>query len=277
MNENLRDKIKVYFQPAFLICAVVLAAAGAGMSTTIASLGVYLKKEPIQLRKSLDLLDEEGLSHYAITPQNKLKITNTDILKALGTQDYIHWIIEDNDVPVNSSVRKFSLFITYYPTPDKVPHVPEECYAGSGFQQISSTSVILHIDGWHFQPDDFNQDGNDKLIPSHPHASLEDATHRKISAQYLVFGDLNSEQWLSKGDFPVLYFFRVNGEYALGREDVRRAFLKNLYRKSSYFSKIELAFNQIAPAPNKDETIKAAQSLMNVILPLLEQKYWPQW
>jgi hypothetical protein len=250
MNESLRDKIKIYFQPAFLICAVVLAAAGAGMSTTIASLGVYLKKEPIQLRKSLDLLDEEGLSHYAITPQNKLKITNPDILKALGTQDYIHWIIEDNDAPVNSAVRRFSLFITYYPTPDKVPHVPEECYAGSGFQQISSTSVALHI-------------AND--------------AERKISVQYLVFGDSNSEQWLSMGDFPVLYFFRVNGEYASGREDVRRAFLKNLYRKSSYFSKIELAFNQTAPAPNKDETIKAAQSLMNVILPLLEQKYWPQW
>lgn len=250
MSFGKSEKIQAYFQPAFLICALVLAIAGAGMSAAIESLGLYLKKEPIPLRKSLDRLDEKGLSHYTVASQNKLKITNPDILKALGTQDYIQWIIEDNNALVNSAVRKFSLFITYYPSPDKVPHVPEECYTGSGFQQFSSSNVALIIDG---------------------------NTKRKISAQYLVFGDSNSEQWLDNRNFPVLYFFRVNGEYASGREDVRRALNKNFYRKSSYFSKIELAFNQTAPAPNKDETIQAAQSLLNEILPLLEQEYWPQW
>ena len=69
-NENT----KKYFQPAFLICVTILVVAGAGMSITIKSLGLYLKKEPLPLKKSLDLLDEYGLSHYIIEPHNKHKI-----------------------------------------------------------------------------------------------------------------------------------------------------------------------------------------------------------
>ncbi len=250
MIESSRDKIKVYFQPAFLICAAVLAVAGAGMSAAIERLGLYLQKEPIPLRKSLDLLDENGISPYTVEPQNKLKIENREIVKELGTQDYIQWIIEDGNAPINSPVRKCLLFITYYSSPDKVPHVPEECYAGGGFQRVTKTGVTLHIGK---------------------------KSQKSIPAQYLVFGSEKSDIWVNQGTFPVLYFFRVNGEYAGSREEARIALNKNLFRKSSYFSKIELAFNQSAPAPDKEETIRACESLLNVILPILEKECWPEW
>lgn len=250
MNKDIRDKMKSYFQPAFLICAAVLAVAGIGMSAGMESLGLYLKKEPLPLRKSLDLLDEDGLFPYFVKPQNKLKIENEEIVKELGTQDYIQWIVEDTNAPIDSPVRKCFLFITYYPSPDKVPHVPEECYAGAGFQRIEGTSVKLKI----------GKTGE-----------------MQISAQYLVFGNKSNDILINQGDFPVLYFFRVNGKYAGSREEARIALNKNLLRKSSYFSKIELAFNQSAEAPDKEETIRASKSLLNVILPLLEKEYWPEW
>ena len=78
MSEENIHQNKWYFQPAFLICAAVLAIAGAGMSAAIEGFGVFLKKEPIYLRQSLDLLDENGLSHYSVEPQNKLKIENNE-------------------------------------------------------------------------------------------------------------------------------------------------------------------------------------------------------
>ena len=112
MNDKKSEKIKKYFNPAFLICAAVLAIFGAGMSTAVKSAGVYLKKEPIHLKKSLDLLDENGLFPYTVEPQNKLKIENHEIVNELGTEDYILWILEDSSVPVNSPVRKCFLFIT---------------------------------------------------------------------------------------------------------------------------------------------------------------------
>ncbi len=250
MNENKTNIIKCYFQPAFLICAAVLAITGAGMSIAIESIGVYLKKEPIQLRKSLDLLDENGMLNYFVEPQNKMKIENKEIVKELGTQDYIQWIIENRDVPMDSPIRKCFVFITYYASPDKIPHVPEECYTGGGYQKISSSNVTLNV-------------------------GINDTA--KISAQYLVFGNDNSGILLNQGKFPVLYFFRVNGEYAGSREDARRALNKNLFRKSSYFSKVEIAFNQSMPSPDKEETTKAIESLLNVILPILEEECWPEW
>ena len=250
MIENKQNTIKYYLQPAFLICAAVLAIAGAGMSIAIESLGVYLKKEPIQLRKSLDLLDENGLSHYSVEPGNKIKIANKEIVKELGTEDYIQWIIEDKNAAIESPVRKCFLFITYYSSPDRIPHVPEECYTGGGFQKISSSDVTLNI---------------------------ENSDMSKISAQYLVFGNENDNILLNQVKYPVLYFFRVNGEYAGSREQARRALNKNLFRKSSYFSKIEIAFNQSVAAPGKEETIKATESLLDVILPVLEKECWPEW
>jgi hypothetical protein len=247
---DTKDNIRIYLQPAFLICIVVLAAAGAGMSTAIDRLGLYLKKEPIPLRKSLDLLDENGLAPYQVESNNKFKIENEEIIQALGTKEYIQWILEDTDAEVNSPVKKCLLFITYYDHPDRVPHVPEECYVGSGFQRLAKDSVILKINN---------------------HTGFE----REIPAKYLVFGSPNANIWRNNGKFPVLYFFRINQEYAGSREEARIALNKNLFSKFSYFSKVELAFNQAAIQPSKAEVIAASEKLLSVILPILEDEHWP--
>ena len=53
-NEEKRSGLRAYFEPAFLICAAVLAIAGGGMSFAIKKFGVYLEKEPCPLKKSLE-------------------------------------------------------------------------------------------------------------------------------------------------------------------------------------------------------------------------------
>ena len=244
------SKLKtVYLQPAFLICALVLAIAGSGMSIAIKSFGVYLKKEPLPLKKSLDLLSEEALAPYKVV--SKKKIENEDILKELGTQDYIQWVLEDPEVAADSPVRKYLLFITYYQLPDRVPHVPEECYTGGGYQKLASDSVTFEINRAGFR--------------------------KNIQGSYLVFGSTKSNFWRGGQKFPVLYFFRVNGEYAGSREDARIALNKNLFRKFSYFCKVELVFNQKLAAPGKEESLAAGQKLLSVILPVLETEHWPDW
>jgi len=247
---DARYNIRAYLQPAFLICVAVLAIAGGGMSVAIKSFGVYLKKEPLPLKKSLDLLDEEDLASYKII--SKSKIENEEIVKALGTEDYIRWILEDTDAAANSAVKKCMLFITYYRLPDRVPHVPEECYVGSGFQRLASDSVTLEI--------------NDN-------AGFE----KKVRGRYLVFGSTKSNSWLSSEQFPVLYLFRVNGEYAGSREEARIALNKNLFHKSSYFSKVEMIFNVSSVAPSREQAVTASEKLLAVILPILEGEHWPDW
>ncbi|MBW7989585.1 MAG: hypothetical protein FVQ84_06155 [Planctomycetes bacterium] len=247
---DIRNNIRVYFQPAFLICVAVLTTAGAGMSIAVKGFGVYLKKEPLPLKKSFDFLDESDLASYRVI--SKIKIENEEIITALGTEDYIQWILEDTEAADNSAAEKFMLFITYYQLPDRVPHVPEECYAGGGFQKLASDSVTLEINN---------------------NAGFE----RKFRGKHLVFGNTKANLWQRGEKFPVLYLFKVNGEYAASREEARIALNKNLFRKFSYFCKIELVFNQTLIPPNKEQAIKAGEKLLAVILPVLETKHWPDW
>ena len=244
-------KIRVYVQPAFLICVLVLAAGGAGMSMTMKRLGVVLEKEPLPLRKSLDLLDEADLGPYRVVPP-KLKIENKDVLKALGTDDYIQWVLEDSEEPAGSPVKRCLLFITYYRFADRVPHVPEECWTGGGYQKLPSQHITLEIDD---------------------NVSFQ----AKIPAKYIVFGPKRASHWLDRVRIPNVYFFKVNGQYAGSREQARIALNKNLFGRSSYFCKVELVFNRSAAVPGKEAVIRASEKLLAVILPILEREHWPKW
>jgi len=247
--QDAKYDIRIYFQPAFLICVAVLAIAAASMSIATKRFGVYLKKEPLPLKKSLDLLDENQLAPYEVT--SKRKVENKEMLKALGTEDYIQWVLDNTEVATDSAVRRCLLFITYYKLPDRVPHVPEECYTGGGYQRLATDSVTFEI----------NKPGLEK----------------KIQGKYLVFGSTKFDFWQSGGKFPVLYFFKVNGEYAGSRDEARITLNKNLFRKHSYFCKMELVFNQSFVAPSKQQAVTAGEKLLAVILPTLEREHWPDW
>ena len=247
---DTRDDIRVYLQPAFLICVLVLAVAGAGMSVTMKKLGIVFKKEPLPLKKSLEGLDERDLTPYKVVL--KQKIQNPDTLKALGTDDYIQWILEDTEQAADSPVKECLLFVTYYRLPDRVPHVPEECWTGGGYQQLGSEAVTFKIN---------NGEGFDTNVP----------------AKYLVFGPKKTGLWQGGERIPNLYFFKVNGQYAGSREEARIALNKNFFGRESYFCKVELVFNRSSIAPSKEQAVAASEKLLSVILPIFEQDHWPDW
>jgi hypothetical protein len=243
MSDSRYD-IRVFFQPAFLICVAVLVAAEIIRPIVGA---VIPEKEPLPLKKSLDLFDQEQLAPYKVV--SKQKIENEDIVKELGTKEYIQLVLEDTEVVGESPVKSLSLFITYYDHPDRVPHVPEECRAGAGQQQLASDSVTFEIDRGDFK--------------------------RKVPGKYLVFGSKQGGLWASSAKLPVLYFFRVNGVYGGSRDEARIALNKNLFSKHSYFCKVEFAFNQSLAALGKQDAVRAGEKLLAVILPILEAAYWP--
>jgi len=251
MMAHEKTNIRVYTQPAFLICVLVLAAGGVGMSVTTRRLGIILKKEPLPLRKSLELLDEGDLAPYRVVPP-KLKIENEEILKTLGTEDYIQWVLEDTEEAADSAVKRCLLFITYYRLPDRVPHVPEECWTGGGYQKLRAEGIKLEING---------------------NVSFK----ASIPAKYLVFGPKKASLWQSRVRIPNLYFFKVNGQYAGSRQEARMALNKNLFGKYSYFCKVELVFNRSSVAPSKTAAVAASEKLLAVILPVLEENHWPKW
>lgn len=249
-----KSVVKLYIQPAFLICVTVLFISAAGKQVLIDVLGGYLKKEPLPLKKSLDLMDEDSLSPYRVIA--KLKIPYEEVIESLGTEDYIQWILEDTQAPVSSRARKCLLFITYYKLPDMVPHVPEECYVGGGNQLMGSHSFSLEIDKKGFS--------------------------RKIPVKYLLFGSENGNILNVEVEFPVMYFINVDGVYTNSRDEARFVLNKNFFRKYSYFSKVEWKFfnntelnTQIYP--DREEALAKSKRLLAVLLPILEKNLWPDW
>jgi hypothetical protein len=229
-----------------VICVSVLAAAGVGMS--IFGFG-FVRKTFLPLQKSLKELDPNGIAPYELA-LGPLEITNDEILRELGTEEYIQWVLRDTEVAEDSGVGRLMLFITYYGLPDRVPHVPEECYTGGGYERKGSSGVTFRVD-----------DG---------------AGFRKsLPGTCLFFGGARGEPLRRK--FPVLYFFKVNGEYAGDRNDARIALNKALFARCSYFCKIEIVFNQTSAAPNRAEAVAASEKLLGVILPILEREHWPDW
>jgi len=222
------------------------------MSIVVKKFRMHLKKEPFLLKKSLDLLDEKGLPGYKII--EKKKIQNPHVLEELGTKDYIQWILEDIDEPADSPVRNYSLFITYYGLPDRVPHVPEECYAGVGHQRLNAESMILIINNGLFS--------------------------QKIPAKQLVFSRKSQNFWQGETKFSVLYLFNVNGVYANSRQDARLVLNKNIFGRHSYFCKVEWNFfndSNYRTSPKKEQAFEASEKLLSVILPVLEKEHWPEY
>ena len=245
-----RCQLRAYLQPAFLICVAVLGIAGGGMPIATDYLGVVLEKDPCPLKKSLEYLDDKELGPYKVV--DKRRIEDQEIVESLGTEEYIQWVFEDTEAPADSAVRKLMLFITYYPlVVDQVPHVPEACYAGGGYQKLGDEGVVFEID------------------------NSETGFRRKIRGTYLLFGRKGTASWAGLDEFPVLYFFRVNEKYAGGREAARRALGWSIFDNCAYFSKVELAFNQCSSAPSREGAVSAAERLLGVILPVLEREHWP--
>jgi len=245
---------KAYWDPAFLLCAAVLAVAGGGMSVAKKRLSLVLEKEPLPPKKALHLLDERALAPYKVV--SKQEIEYDEVVRVLGTEEYIQWVLEDPNVPVDSPVRYCSLFVTYYDIADRVPHVPDECYMGAGYQRLGNSEPVLF---------DVSGRGVEKIVPG----------------RYVTFAAAERGRWGGNDSFLVFYLFNVNGKYAGSRTDVRIVTNKNLFSRYSYYSKVEWKFfntrlGRVAH-PTKAQAVSASKRLLGVVLPVLEREHWPDW
>lgn len=251
----MKEILKHYAQPAFLICVAVLLIAAGGMSATVSYLGLQFIKKPIPLKKSFDEINEAALAPWKVVDKSKIK--NKDILEQLGTDQYIQWVLEDTSAEPTSPVRCCSLFITYYTgNPDQVPHVPEECYLGGG-------KILTEL------PKELNFD------------VTVNGKQQTVSARWLSIGSKSQDIFQGDSTFGVLYFFKVNGVYAGNRDAARRVMQTNFFSKYSYFSKVEwFFFNRAGAAsvyPSKEQANEASQKFLRILLPILENDHWPDW
>jgi hypothetical protein len=237
------------------------------MSMVKSYLGVRMIKKALPLRRSLDLIDEEALDFYEIV--RKSKIENSDLLEALGTEDYVQWTLRDTKAGKNDPLRYCSLFITYYTgNPDRVPHVPEECFFGGGNQRFGTDDLTFEINIQSGQTEEENGTKKEKKT-------------QKVPVRCLIFGKKSTDMFQDAAKFPVFYTFKVNGVYKGNRTTTRLELMSNITGEYSYFSKIEWQFYNVVLGrriyPEKKDAVMASEKLLDVILPILEENHWPDW
>lgn len=256
-------KTKILLQPAFVVCAAILAVSAASKEVVIRTLGVQLTKLPIPLKAPFDKMDEKKLEPYLV--RNKQKITNRDVLESLGTEEYLQWTLEDSNAPADSPTRFCSLFITYYTgNPDMVPHVPDECYVGGGNQRVGAEEIVV-----------------DSLSYPNQNESIAASLPKSIPMQYVIFSHQEKSGLTPETRFSVQYVFKANGEFCGGRTQTRAVLGKNFFCKYSYFAKIEWKFYGTDYSgivnSDKEQTIEASRKLLSTLIPVLEEDHWPDW
>jgi hypothetical protein len=231
---------------AFVISMLFLAFCAIGFQVGIAKLDVYLIKKPLDLRLSMDEIDETKLAPYRVL--DKQKIESEDVVAELGTTEYIKWVVMDPTVAENDPARVMVVFITYYREPDIVPHVPEVCGRGGGNLIESTKDCVIHV--------------------SNCGAAKDEVPVRVLE---IASPDMNGSYKYG----TVAYFFGVNGGFECNRNMVRLR-VNSLTSQYGYFSKVEIDFAGNAKLKN-DEALKAVEKLMQKFLPVLVAEHWPKW
>lgn len=229
--------------------AVVLLTAGALNGSISRWAGFNRIKQPLDLKAPLSMMSSEALAPYRVA---RRIVHSPEVVSALGTEEYISWVIEDPRVPEGDPLRFGQLDVTYYTGGHYlVPHTPDICRVGGGYQPaMPHENIEIEVPGIGLE---------DGRLP------VRVCTFRKTS----VFE--NHEP-------SVAYTFFCNGEFVETAQGVRlRA--NDPRNRHTFFSKVEISFpgGNGAPAPSREANTEAARELFGVVLPVLMSDHWPDF
>lgn len=246
MTTDATDRRSGQISVPFLLTVVVLLAAF-GVRPLIKGTMASQEKLPVPLRQSLGKLDKDALGPYEFLGRATL---NAAVVESLGTDEYINWGFRDTSVSEsNSPLRQVNLHVTYYTGGrDLVPHTPDQCMKGAGYEPTESANLEIPIE----------------------------SLGQQIPLRVLTF----EKSSIMNNETPtVCYTFSVNGKFACTRNGVRSE-INSFGRRHGYFCKIEVSFGSPGSKPRnptRQETVEATQRFLNRLLPVLLEVHLPNW
>ncbi len=271
----------VLHNPALWATVGVLAVSAVGFGYAIQSLGIMLKKLPIQAEHGVltrDVSSRTASWERARGPGGEPipdQTINAEIEETLGTKNHLTRTYVETHPANTSRPQYLQLHLAYYTGKvDTVPHVPDRCFVGGGMQigKIEGDLPLLIGDaGWKIDgtlPADLR---DYELAPLAPDASGEVRwVHLPRDARHLR---LRTMRFLDAGR-PVYagYLFIANGGHTPSANEVRGlAFdLKNTY---AYYLKVQVTSQT---ARDVDEFIATTSSLVSELLPEIMRTV-PDW
>ena len=269
MSDVVRSELSAIFrQKGFVLALLVIAAAALGLNTTMQSVGLYFKKERVELRKPLDVLPKMMGPWLQVSKDVPLPEEQEH---SLGTKDYITRTYLDTRTMQGFDLTRWSalsdeargraiqlvqqqrpaalvnLHLAYYTgLADTVAHVPERCYVGGGYDPV-----------------------NPQVMRLEPFRNVP-GRNANLNVKYTEFVDRAQSQPRRQN---VAYFFQVNGAYEHDSIGGVRVRLQNIREKFGYYCKVEM----LAHVNDDAELARRTMSdLMQHALPEIE-KCLPDW
>jgi hypothetical protein len=244
----------------FYVCVAILFLAAGSMQLAAGVMKTYFRKAALPLKRPLDALNQAKLLPEYAPHRIQPKLLGPEELLNLGTEEYLQWNLRELARDPSDPTAVARLFITYHTGgPGLVPHNPKECLAAGGMTLKNETLIQMSVPG----PDGVEQ--------TFPVSVLEFELPQRRAA---------SGQSGSSGQprLVVAYFFYVNGRYVTTRTSVRRA-VSNLWDRYSYYSKIEVSFNDdsFQRLPDRADAISATRRLLRKLMPILWEDHYQDW
>ncbi|MBI4719144.1 MAG: exosortase-associated EpsI family protein [Planctomycetes bacterium] len=229
--------------PHFAMAVAMLSVAAVLAGPVTRYMKIKQVKLPLPLKAPLEGFSAAALAPYRVVDK---QVLDASIVEALGTEQYLSWLLENPSVPEQDPLRLASLLVTYYSGgKDMVPHTPDVCYFGAGYQPAQPhENLTLTLAG---------------LPPGAERVPIRLLTFVKTA--------IHDHRKLS-----VVYTFHCNGRFAATRQDVRYLIndLRNTY---AYFSKVEVSF----PLATREQNVEGAGRLLERVLPELIRNHWPDF
>lgn len=226
--------------PAFILAVVLLGSAAVLSGPVSTRLRFTHEKEALPLKKPFDLLDPSKLGPYRVTDR---LVFEPVVVEALGTDQYLMWRLEDTRLEAGDPLRVAQVFVTYYTGGGNlVPHTPDVCYLGSGYQPKQAHENV-----------EVSVPGRGEPIPM-----------RLLTFERTAIFD--------RSDFSVTYTFHCNGAFTETRSGVR-ILTGDPRARYAYFSKIELSF----PRASREQTQDGAARVLEYLLPVLLADHLPDY
>ena len=257
---------------------VVLIVSAVGLGAAIDFFDLYLQKLPIEA--------PDGLKFHTLPREvpgwkqfGQDQVMSKEAVDELGTNNYVSRIYVQTDVPEGQDPIVIDLHCAYYTGMiDTVPHVPERCMVGGGWE-ISGASKQVEV------PLSFQgPDGFDVIIPDREASTDEQTVYtmrspvtrtrvrlpvgiEDLQMNVTRFRDGGSDRTMHAG-----YFFLANGGVVSKADDVRLLAF-GLTEHYAYYAKVQISSHQVESAEELGEVMG---KFMDAMLPEIMRRV-PDW
>ncbi len=261
---------------ALVIVATIIAVAAIGLNASASFLKLNFRKDAVQPRSSIQSIptrigswvsvveqklpaeveDELGTTMYIQRTYIDIAKADDDIREAyeaadVKSEELINSVA--NSALTNDPFARVSLHVAYYTgSVDTVPHIPDRCMLGAGFEMSRRETVVLPL----------------------PAGTSPDIAAEGLPVSFAAFED--PREGANRSVNRVAYFFHVNGDYEHDAITGVRKRLQNLFETHAYFAKIEISSTGPSGLTPDAEAGEAMTRFLSEALPEIEA-ILPDW